>query len=146
MLLYILSKQLLQPANLPPNPSSLPPVGPPTPNQPGNPHHPTPVLTELQTQLHDTRSSLASHVDKVRALEGVVAEHDAVKREICALRELVEKVTTTKCSSDNENGRNREEGREEEFGSTLPRSMPTIRGVSDHHSARVRGSKRRMKS
>jgi hypothetical protein len=37
------------------------------------------ALSDLQSQLHDTQTSLVNHVDKVRALEGVIAEHDAVK-------------------------------------------------------------------
>jgi hypothetical protein len=68
-----------------------------------------PVLTELQTQLHDTQSSLASHVDKVHALEGIIAEHDTIKHDTGTLRELVEKLTIAKSSGDNENGQNREE-------------------------------------
>ena len=38
-----------------------------------------PAISDLQGQLHDTQSSLAVHVDKVRALEGILAEHDAMK-------------------------------------------------------------------
>lgn len=48
------------------------------------------VLSELQSQLHDTQSSLATHVDKVRALEGVFKERDAIKCEGSVLRKLVE--------------------------------------------------------
>jgi hypothetical protein len=82
--------------------STPPPKTPESAQQSTSP--PAPVITELQTQLHDTKSSLASHVDKVRALEGVIAERHAIKREISLLRELVEKMTTTKISGDNENG------------------------------------------
>jgi hypothetical protein len=39
-----------------------------------------------------------SHINKVRSLEGVIAKHDAIKREIGVLMELVEKATTTKSS------------------------------------------------
>jgi len=62
-------------------------------NQPSNPHHYAPVLTELHTRLHNTQSSLTGHFDNVRTLEGVIAEHNAIKREIGVLRELVEKET-----------------------------------------------------
>jgi hypothetical protein len=79
-------------------------------------HHPPPSLTRLQTQLHDTQSSLASCVNKVRALDGVVDGHDAIKREIGVLRELIENMTTVKSSGHNVDGRNHEEGGEEEFG------------------------------
>jgi hypothetical protein len=47
-----------------------------------------PVLTNLQTQLHDTQASLTNHVDEVRPLEGVLTEHDATKREVEMLRKL----------------------------------------------------------
>jgi len=94
-----------QPPNLPPYPHALPPVRqsqqPPatdpstnpnastdTPEQPSAP--PPSTLNELQTQLHDTQSSLANHVDKVRALEGVLKEQEAIKHEVGMLRELVE--------------------------------------------------------
>lgn len=43
-----------------------------------------PALSDLQTQLHDTQSSRATHVEKVRMLEGVIAEHELS-------RQLVEK-------------------------------------------------------
>jgi hypothetical protein len=55
-----------------------------------NPAPPLSALTELQAQLHDTQSSLASHVDKIRALEGVLAEHEAIKREVSSLHEIME--------------------------------------------------------
>jgi hypothetical protein len=57
----------------------------------GNITYGPPTLADIQTQLHDTQSSLASHVDKVRALEDVFAEHDTIKREVSLLRQLVEK-------------------------------------------------------
>ena len=34
-----------------------------------------------------------SHVDKMRVLEGVIAEHDSIKRQMVMLRVLVEKTT-----------------------------------------------------
>jgi hypothetical protein len=49
---------------------------------------PPALLTELQSQLHDTQSSLATHIDKVRVLETVFAEHGAIKREVGVLRQL----------------------------------------------------------
>src|SRR5882762_1534334 len=62
------------------------------------------------------QSSFVSHVNKVHALEGVIAEHDAIKDEIGVLRELVEKVTTAMSSGDNGDGWNHEEKGEEGFG------------------------------
>ena len=72
--------------NLLPYPSSLPPVRPPPqnqdrpePTQPSTTALTAPAVSDLQGQLHDTQSSLAVHVDKVHALEGVLAEHDTMK-------------------------------------------------------------------
>jgi len=58
-------------------------------------------------QAHDTRTSLASHIDKMLALEGVFAEHDAIKREVGVLRMLVEKTTAAAAAA----VRGRERGR-----------------------------------
>ena len=44
-----------------------------------------------QMALHGAQSLPATHVEKLRALEGVIAEHDAIKREVGLLRQLVEK-------------------------------------------------------
>lgn len=44
-----------------------------------------PALNEFQLQLHDTQSSLVSHVDKFLSLEGVIAEHEAIKRDVSLL-------------------------------------------------------------
>jgi hypothetical protein len=49
------------------------------------------VLNNLQTQLHDTQSSIATHLEKVCAVQGFIAEHDVIKREVGLLRQLVEK-------------------------------------------------------
>jgi len=47
-------------------------------------------LSELQAQLQETQVSLASHVDKIRSLDSLLAEHEVVKREVTSLRELME--------------------------------------------------------
>ena len=86
-----------QPQSLPPYPQSLPPVLPP--QQP----HPTEssdadqrssvtnsALSELQAQLQETQVSLASHVDKIHSLDSLLAEHEAIKREVSSLREILE--------------------------------------------------------
>jgi hypothetical protein len=67
----------------------------------------SPALSDLQTQLHDIQSSLANHVENVRALEGVIAENDAIRREVGLLRQLVEKSGTARDG----------EREEEDFGS-----------------------------
>ncbi|KAF7361236.1 Glycosyltransferase family 69 protein [Mycena sanguinolenta] len=92
------------PSNLPPYPHVLPPVRPPQPELPppssASPpqlHPPAPestanasaVLLDLQSQLQTTQSSLASHVEKIRELEGVFAEQEAIKQELRTLRDLV---------------------------------------------------------
>lgn len=85
------------PPNLPPLPHNLPPVRqpqPPTANEanqsPESGTVPVSALSELRSQLHETQESLASHVDKVRALEDMLAEHEAIKSEITTLRELMD--------------------------------------------------------
>jgi len=45
---------------------------------------------EIQTRLQDTQTSLASHVDKIRALETILAEQEALKREMRVLRDMME--------------------------------------------------------
>ncbi|KAG1733376.1 uncharacterized protein EDB91DRAFT_643069 [Suillus paluster] len=94
------------PQNLPHFPQSLPPVRsqqasitsapPPAPgstaptnSEPPAPPAESPALSELRTELHETQASLASHVDKVRALEDMLAEHEAIKAEVAALRDLI---------------------------------------------------------
>lgn len=44
----------------------------------------------MQTQLEETRNALAEHIDKMRGLESMIAEHDAIKHEVETLREVVE--------------------------------------------------------
>lgn len=85
------------PPSLPPLPHNLPPVRPPQPpttNEAGQSSEsgtiPVPALNELRSELHETQASLASHVDKVRALEDMLAEHEAIKSDIATLRELMD--------------------------------------------------------
>lgn len=56
---------------------------------------PSSTLNRLQIQLYDTQTFLASYVDKVRALESVFAEREAIKGEVAVLRQLVETETTS---------------------------------------------------
>ena len=59
--------------------------------QPQRPQpEPTPAMAELQVQLQETQRSLADHVDKVRTLEGMLAEHEAIKQEVSSLRDAME--------------------------------------------------------
>ncbi|GAA6055258.1 hypothetical protein JCM3770_001511 [Rhodotorula araucariae] len=43
-------------------------------------------IAALQQQLSETQQSLQGHVGKIRDLEGLLAEHDALKREVGSLR------------------------------------------------------------
>ena len=80
----------MQPPNPPHFPANLPPVRPPQPSNQmeasassdPNSGISAAALTELRTQLHETQASLASHVDKVRQLEGMLAEHEAMKSDL----------------------------------------------------------------
>lgn len=83
----------------PPAPANLPPVRPadtapvPSTSSPGGSNTngiPSSELNKLHTQLTDTRTSLATHAEKVREIEGVLAEHESMKRELAALREIME--------------------------------------------------------
>ncbi|GAA5905174.1 hypothetical protein JCM6882_000400 [Rhodosporidiobolus microsporus] len=56
---------------------------------PPNPEH-AQSIAQLQAQLADTQSSLAGHVGKIRDLEGLLAEHEVIKREVGALRRQIE--------------------------------------------------------
>ncbi|KAK4046123.1 hypothetical protein OIV83_006319 [Microbotryomycetes sp. JL201] len=47
-------------------------------------------IAALQSQLNETQSSLASHIGKIQELEGLLAEHDAIKREVGVLRAQME--------------------------------------------------------
>lgn len=73
-----------------------PPPPLPPPYQPGRPHQAPPpqpgrdahaqTLAAVQSQLAETQASLASHMEKIRSLEGMLAEHEVIKREVSALR------------------------------------------------------------
>lgn len=97
-LMYVPHTVSRQPPSLPPYPQSLPPAVPPqarhnestAPAQASRSPDSSTVLTELQSQLQETQTSLASHVEKIRSLEGMLAEHDAIKREVSTMRELME--------------------------------------------------------
>ncbi|KAJ7471762.1 hypothetical protein FB451DRAFT_1250862 [Mycena latifolia] len=105
------------PPNLPPLPHVLPPVRPP-PTEPSVPSPPqlhapqshpqentangAEALSDLQSQLLTTQSSLATHVDKIRALEGVFAEQEAIKQEVRTLRDLVGVLRQGATSRENE--------------------------------------------
>ncbi|OSX56111.1 hypothetical protein POSPLADRAFT_1160987 [Postia placenta MAD-698-R-SB12] len=66
--------------NLPPHPSNLPPVMPPQSQQ----------QQEESEQQQAPQAPSPSDSDKIRSLETMLAEHEAIKREVGSLRELME--------------------------------------------------------
>ncbi|KAF7303688.1 FHA domain-containing protein [Mycena indigotica] len=80
-------------------PDSLPPVRPPParsmtlpalPNVPPVENNPQEqAISELQAQLREHQRALAAHVESIRALESVLAEQEAMKREVQELRQFV---------------------------------------------------------
>ncbi|EED77677.1 predicted protein [Postia placenta Mad-698-R] len=117
------------PPNLPPHPSNLPPVMPPQSQQqqqeseqqqpPAAPSSSESglALSELQSQLRETQMSLASHIDKIRSLETMLAEHEAIKREVGSLRKLMEEckreMDTSRGRSGSPSGRHHQYGRDD---------------------------------
>lgn len=86
-----------QPPNLPPHPHVLPPVRPPPQQAPQmlpqvqtDSDSPSIALQTLQGQLAETQASLTTNVEKIRTLEALLSDHDNIKREVNALRELIE--------------------------------------------------------
>ncbi|KAJ8701196.1 hypothetical protein PTI98_000011 [Pleurotus ostreatus] len=85
------------PSNLPPYPHTLPPVRPlqtsDVPAREPEPEvHPSispTALSDLQTQLHETQASLASHVDKIRELEDLRKEQESIQRDVSELRHFI---------------------------------------------------------
>ncbi|KAH9918701.1 uncharacterized protein BXZ73DRAFT_52796 [Epithele typhae] len=84
------------PSNLQPYPPTLPPVMPAQVARASEEAHqrpasePSSTMSELQSQLQETQRSLAEHVDKVRTLENMLTEHDAIKQEVGSLRAAME--------------------------------------------------------
>ncbi|KAJ7198857.1 hypothetical protein GGX14DRAFT_373598, partial [Mycena pura] len=69
------------------------------------------AIAELQAQLREHQRALAAHVQSIRALEDVLAEQEAMKREV---RELREFVGVDRRQAESANGRERGEELEEE--------------------------------
>ncbi|CAE6426173.1 unnamed protein product [Rhizoctonia solani] len=68
---------------IPPPPAQhqlIPPVRQPTSDA---------EVSAMQNQLRETQSSLQAHVDKIRALDRLVEEHEAIKREVGSMREML---------------------------------------------------------
>ncbi|KAF8218185.1 hypothetical protein K438DRAFT_1657075 [Mycena galopus ATCC 62051] len=141
----------LPPTTLPhfPDAHALPPVRPPplqramsvpalpqvpalSPSVASPPHPPpapattdaitTDAIADLQAQLRAHQDALAAHIESIRALEGVLAEQEAMKREVRELREFVgvdrvrERQRTLRGgdSAAEERGKGEDEGNEDE--------------------------------
>ncbi|PWN49010.1 hypothetical protein IE53DRAFT_167645 [Violaceomyces palustris] len=48
------------------------------------------TIAALQSQLNETQASLASHVEKIKSLEGMLAEHEAIKNEVGLIKSQME--------------------------------------------------------
>ncbi|KAK7052413.1 FHA domain-containing protein [Favolaschia claudopus] len=83
-------------------PEKLPPVRPPPPERSmsvpalpqvpsvaPSPTVPTDPVAELQLQLRKHQDALSAHIEGIRALEGVLAEQETMKREVRELREFM---------------------------------------------------------
>lgn len=44
------------------------------------------TISALQSQLSETQSSLAVHVEKIKSLEAVLAEHESIKQEVSSIK------------------------------------------------------------
>ncbi|TFK47669.1 hypothetical protein OE88DRAFT_1636459 [Heliocybe sulcata] len=107
-------------APVPPHPQSLPPVRAASePSSMNEQQAPVQSLRELQAQLQETQSSIAGHVDKMRTLESMLAEHEAIKHEISALRELLE-----------DRKHEQQDHRDDDDAASI-RSVDTIRGARE---------------
>jgi hypothetical protein len=85
-----------------------------------------PTLTDLQSQLHDTQTSLANHVDKVRALEGVITERDAIKQEVGLLRQLIEKMINNDARSCEEEELDAGDDDTRSIGAIIPHELERV--------------------
>ncbi|CAA7269362.1 unnamed protein product [Cyclocybe aegerita] len=66
---------------------------PPSSDPPAASSIPVAAISDIQAQLrelHESQSTLTAHLERIRALEGVVDEQENVRREVRALRGLLE--------------------------------------------------------
>ncbi|KAG2336481.1 hypothetical protein BDR05DRAFT_1005836 [Suillus weaverae] len=154
----------LSPQNLPHFPQSLPPVhsqqtmitSAPAPASavpailelPAPPPE-NPAFSKLHTELHETQASLANHVNKVRALEDMLAEHKAIKAKL----ERIEEEDKSEQQDESEEDQERAQRREElytEPSTSRPRpqspSPQPSHPVLDKLSARLVALSRRIDS
>ncbi|GAA5979384.1 hypothetical protein JCM11641_005019 [Rhodosporidiobolus odoratus] len=76
-------------------------------------------IAALQAQLADTQTSLAGHVGKIRDLEGLLAEHDVIKREVGSLRNQMEEAQASMSAMIRDRESVRSNGRESPIAALL---------------------------
>ncbi|KIM90626.1 hypothetical protein PILCRDRAFT_1887 [Piloderma croceum F 1598] len=126
-----------QSCNIPSYPQSLPPVRPqpqdPVPPVKQLPTAPASTLNDLQTQLQDTQTSLASHI---WALEGVFAEHKAIKRKVGMLRQLMESKTASKRQHEEEEFGSGDDDDTRSIGTVVPHELEPVVEENEDQLAR----------
>ncbi|GAB1520666.1 hypothetical protein RhiTH_003751 [Rhizoctonia solani] len=114
----------------PPQHQLIPPVRQPTAEA---------DVSAMQTQLRETQSSLQAHVDKIRALDRLVEEHEAIKREVGSMREMLSRNRSPLQLEEGdlgEHGGNLLDSRQEEFDDDSDaRSVCTIVPEEEEHAA-----------
>ncbi|KAJ7471184.1 hypothetical protein B0H11DRAFT_1374053 [Mycena galericulata] len=117
----------------PPRPLSVPAL-PQVPPVAGSPP-PVDVVAELQAQLREHQASLRVHMDGIRALEGVLSEQEAMKREVRELREFVG--VDRQVAAEEARGSGAEEESEEEEGADDDDDARSVMTVIPHELERV---------
>ncbi|CAE6458980.1 unnamed protein product [Rhizoctonia solani] len=115
----------------PPQHQLIPPVRQPTSDS---------DVSAMQTQLRETQSSLQAHVDKIRALDRLVEEHEAIKREVGTMREMLTRTRSPLEEGDlGEHGGNMLDSQQDFDDDSDARSVCTIVPEEEEHAARSVG-------
>ncbi|CAE6478532.1 unnamed protein product [Rhizoctonia solani] len=100
-------------------------------------------VSAMQNQLRETQSSLQAHVDKIRALDRLVEEHEAIKREVGSMREMLSRTRSPLQLEEGdlgEHGGNMLTSTQEEFDDDSDsHSVCTIVPEEEEHPARSLG-------
>ncbi|CAE6442915.1 unnamed protein product [Rhizoctonia solani] len=115
----------------PPQHQLIPPVRQPTSDA---------EVSAMQNQLRETQSSLQAHVDKIRALDRLVEEHEAIKREVGSMREMLTRTRSPLEEGDlGEHGGNMLDSAQDYDDDSDTRSVCTIVPEEEEHAARLVG-------
>ncbi|KAL5632705.1 hypothetical protein ACGC1H_005604 [Rhizoctonia solani] len=115
----------------PPQHQLIPPVRQPTSDA---------EVSAMQNQLRETQSSLQAHVDKIRALDRLVEEHEAIKREVGSMREMLTRTRSPLEEGDlGEHGGNMLDSQQDFDDDSDSRSVCTIVPEEEEHAARSVG-------